>query len=110
MKTRELARYLAGNTKNLDFVSPGYEFQRVNSQEIRQKILKISYADWKKLGFSKGILHYMKQNAKSELFSLNSHVLERVQAWKNLQRKKGDIKGKKVTLKRLFSGNCPQLF
>lgn len=24
LKTRELARYLAGKTKNLDFVSPGY--------------------------------------------------------------------------------------
>lgn len=53
----------------------------------------------------------MKQNAKNDkLFSLNSHVLERVQAWKNLKRKKErDIKSKKVAL-ILFSGNCPQLF
>lgn len=40
---------------------------------------------WKKLGFSKGTLHYMKQNAKSDKsFTLNSHVLERVKAWENL--------------------------
>jgi CRISPR-associated protein Cas1 len=58
---------------------------RVNSHEIRKRILSISYSDWKKLGFSKGTLHYMKQNAKSDKpFSLNSHVLERVRAWKNL--------------------------
>lgn len=51
------------------------------SQEIRQKILNISYVDRKKLGFSKGTLHYMKQNAKSDKpFTLNIHVLERVQA------------------------------
>jgi hypothetical protein len=37
------------------------------------------------LGFSKGTLHYMKQNAKSDKsFTLNSHILERVKAWENL--------------------------
>ena len=42
-------------------------------------------SDWKKLGFSKGTLHYMKQNAKSDKpFTLNSHVLERVKAWESL--------------------------
>jgi CRISP-associated protein Cas1 len=85
LKTRELAHYLIEKTKNLDFVSPGYEVQRVDSLEVRQKILKISYNDWKKLGFSKGTLHYMKQNARSDKpFTLNSHILERVKAWENL--------------------------
>ncbi len=85
LKTRELAHYLVGKTKNLDFVSPEFGVQRVDSLDIRQKILEISYSDWKKLGFSKGTLHYMKQDAKSDKpFSLNSHVLERVKAWKNL--------------------------
>ena len=53
--------------------------------DIRQKILNISYVDWKKLGFSKGTLHYMKQNAKSDKpFTLNSQVLERVNKWEAL--------------------------
>jgi len=44
----------------------------INFQKIRQKILKISYPDWKKLGFSKGTSHDMKQNAKSDKpFTLN---------------------------------------
>jgi hypothetical protein len=34
------------------------------TQEIRQKILNISYVDWRKLRFSKGALHYMKQSTK----------------------------------------------
>ena len=35
----------------------------------------ISYTDWKKRGFFKGTLHYMKENAKGEgPFSLNVHV------------------------------------
>jgi len=84
-KARDLAHYLIGKTKELDFVNLHYGVQRVDSHEIRQKILNISYSDWKKLGFSKGTLHYMKQNAQSDTpFTLNSHVLERVKAWENL--------------------------
>jgi CRISPR-associated protein Cas1 len=50
--------------------------------EMRKKILSIPYAQWKKRGFSKGTLHYMKKNAKSEQpFSLNKHVKERVELW-----------------------------
>ena len=61
----------------LDFVKPEYEIERIDSYDIRQKILSISYVDWKKLGFSKGTLHYMKQNAKSDKpFTLNAYVLE----------------------------------
>ena len=35
-------------------------------------------------GVSKGTLHYMKQNARSDKpFTLNSHVRERVENWNN---------------------------
>ena len=64
---------------------PEYEIERIDSYDIRQKILNIFYVDWKKLGFSKGTLHYMKQNAKSDKpFTLNSQVLERVNKWEAL--------------------------
>jgi CRISP-associated protein Cas1 len=66
------------------FVKPEYEIERIDSYDMRQKILNISDVDWKKLGLSKGTLHYMKQNAKSDKpFTLNSHVLERVYKWKH---------------------------
>lgn len=85
LKVRELAHYLASKKEKLDFVKPEYENERIDSYDIRQKILNISYVDWKKLGFSKGTLHYMKQNAKSDKpFSLNAHVLERVNKWEAL--------------------------
>jgi len=49
---------------------------------LRKKIIDMSYVEWKKMGFSKGTLHYMKQNAKAdEPFSLNTHVKERVEMW-----------------------------
>jgi CRISPR-associated protein Cas1 len=49
---------------------------------MRQKILSISYADWKKMGFSKGTLHYLKKNAeRNEPFTMNRHVRERLERW-----------------------------
>ncbi|MGB9926798.1 MAG: CRISPR-associated protein Cas1 [Methanosarcina sp.] len=85
LKARELAHNLTGKSKELDFVSPEFGVKRVDSHEIRKKFLNISYSDWKKLGFSKGTLHYIKQNAKSDKpFTLNVHVLERVNKWESL--------------------------
>jgi CRISPR-associated protein Cas1 len=85
LKVRELAYYLTSKKEKLDFIKPEYEIERIDSYDIRQRILNISYVDWKKLEFSKGILHYMKQNAKSDKpFTLNSHVLERVNKWEAL--------------------------
>ena len=34
------------------------------------------------MGFSKGTLHYMKQNAKdNKPFTLNAHVKEKLETW-----------------------------
>jgi CRISPR-associated protein Cas1 len=42
---------------------------------LRKKIIDMPYTEWKKMGFSKGTLHYMKQNAMSDKpFTLNAHV------------------------------------
>ena len=61
---------------------PYYAVERLDSEDIRQKILGISYTDWKKRGFSKGTLYYMKQNAKDDKpFTLNVHVRERLEMW-----------------------------
>lgn len=58
---------------------------RQDTSDTRQKILSISYTDWKKLGYPKGTLHYMKQNAESdEPFTLNAHVRERLDNWEKL--------------------------
>jgi len=48
----------------------------------RLKIVKITYADWQKMGFSKGTLHYMKKNAKeNKPFAFNKHVRDRLDQW-----------------------------
>ena len=83
LKTRELDQYLVEKRKTIDFSKLYYAVERQDSEDIRQKILGISYTDWKKMGFSKGTLHYMKQNAKGDKpFTLNAHVRERVLQWR----------------------------
>ncbi|AFV22383.1 CRISPR-associated protein, Cas1 family [Methanolobus psychrophilus R15] len=82
LKTRELAQFLVEKKKDIDFCKPVYTVERQDSDDIRQKIMSISYTDWENMGFSKGTLHYMKKNAKAEKpFTLNSHVRERLDIW-----------------------------
>lgn len=81
----ELAHCLVGK-KMPDFVAPAYMVERQDSDATRQKILNLSYTEWKKMGFSKGTLHYMKQNAKSgKPYTLNKHVRERLEQWDDLK-------------------------
>lgn len=40
----------------------------------------LSYTKWENMGFSRGTLHYTKQNAKGKRpFTLNIHVKERLE-------------------------------
>ncbi|NPE30306.1 hypothetical protein HNV12_20590 [Methanococcoides sp. SA1] len=51
------------------------------------------YVEWKEMGFSKGTLHYMKQNARSKkLFSLNGHIRERLDCVEVVENR-GDVGG-----------------
>jgi hypothetical protein len=57
-----------------------------------KKIFVISYADWQKMGFSKGTLHYMKKNTeRKKPFTLNKHVRERLDQWVTGDQKKEGI-------------------
>jgi len=85
LKTRELAQYLVEKKKSGDFCKPVYTIERPDSDDIRQKILSISYTDWENMGFSKGTLHYMKKNAEANMaFTLNAHVKERLELWESI--------------------------
>jgi CRISPR-associated protein Cas1 len=47
LKTRELAQSLVEKKKDIDFCKPAYNVERQDSEDIRQKILNISYTDGK---------------------------------------------------------------
>ena len=66
LKARELSQYLVGKRKTIDFQKPDYVVRRHDSNDIRKKILEISYAGWKKQGFSKGTLHRLKQKVEAD--------------------------------------------
>jgi len=79
LKARELAHYFTGKRKSIDFYSPDPELKRQDSIELREKILNMSYSEWKRMGHSKGTLHYLKKNAKSSKhFSLHRNVATRI--------------------------------
>ena len=81
IKARELANYLLGKTKSIDLSKPNYKLDREDNNKIRDLITNISYSEWKKLGFSKGSLHYLKQNARSdEPFKIYGKMREKLES------------------------------
>ncbi len=84
VKVRELSHHLVGKRKTIEFGKPAYVGKRDDSDLLRKKIFDMPYSEWKKIGFSKGTLHYMEQNARSEKpFTLNAHVREILKTWDN---------------------------
>lgn len=78
-KATELAYYLLGKSKKIDFSDAKLELNRIDNQEIREKIAKIPYNKWRNMGFSKGSLHYLKQNAKSDKpFKIYEPMMEKI--------------------------------
>jgi len=55
-----------------------------DTNEVCQKTLNVSYADWQKMGFSKGTLHWMKKNAReNKSFTLYKNARKRLNQWDN---------------------------
>ncbi|WP_250868857.1 hypothetical protein [Methanococcoides seepicolus] len=80
LKARELSHHLVGKRKTIEFIKPVFVVKRDDSDLLRKKIIYMPYTEWKKMGFSKGTLHYMKQNTKGDKpFTLKTHVRERLE-------------------------------
>lgn len=78
-QTRELAHYVSGKKNFFNLSEPFFEIKRDDTEEIREIISKINYAKWKKLGFSKGTLHPLKQKVKEgKSFYLTKNIKERL--------------------------------
>ena len=72
-KTREFSRDF-----KVDLSLPGFTAERTDKKDLREKILKMSYAEWKKMGYSKGSLWYMKHNLDKGSFKLYDKSLEKL--------------------------------
>lgn len=64
-KAMELARFLNGRSKLLDFVEPEPVMERVDDLELRKRILSMSQAEADKVGIGKSTLHYLRINASA---------------------------------------------
>lgn len=65
-KTQELARYLTGKSKDIDFAEPSPSLSRTDSRELRCRILQLSQSEAKALGIGKSTLHYLRKHARND--------------------------------------------
>jgi CRISPR-associated protein Cas1 len=64
-KTMELARYLIGKSKLLDFSGPKPELERADNLQLRKRILSLSQPEARRLGIGKSTLHCLRKRAES---------------------------------------------
>jgi len=65
-KTQELARFLTGKSRELDFNEPHPKLKRIDNRDMRQRILELNHKEAKKLGIEKSTLHYLRKHAQNE--------------------------------------------
>jgi hypothetical protein len=65
-KTQEMARCLLHRSESIDFVEPRPGFERMDTKTLRERILKLSATEARRLGISKSTLHYLRKNAGGE--------------------------------------------
>ena len=63
LKAQELASYILGKGKTLDFADPAPNLAKQDSKILRESIRRLSTAEAKKLGIKKNTLWYLKKRA-----------------------------------------------
>ena len=64
-KTQELPRFLLGKSGSLDFMEPAPSLVRSDRRDVRERILKLTASEARRLGISKSTLHDLRKNARS---------------------------------------------
>jgi len=62
---QQLAKFIYGKKDKFDFEIPQIKIEREDTVDIKEKILKMSPEDRRKLGINKSTLWYMKKNLAS---------------------------------------------
>jgi CRISPR-associated protein Cas1 len=62
----ELARFLKGRSRVLDFAEPCLVLERSDDVTLRRRIQSLSHVDAVRLAIGKSTLHYLRRNAKRE--------------------------------------------
>lgn len=72
-KAREFSRDF-----KVDLSKPEFTSERTDKKDLREKMLKMTYSEWKKMGYSKGSLWYMKHNLDKGSFKLYGRSLDKL--------------------------------
>jgi CRISPR-associated protein Cas1 len=84
-KTAELGRVLVGGTVRLDFSEPPSKPARLDSWELRKRILSLSQSDARRLGIRKSTLHHLRKKARwDRSFNVYKNVHEKLKSGKNV--------------------------
>ncbi len=63
-KTSELARYLSGRSRGLDFSEPAPTTERTDNRAVREAVLGLTQVQARKRKIGKSTLHYLRKRAK----------------------------------------------
>jgi CRISPR-associated protein Cas1 len=78
LKAQELAKHILQKT-SLDFAEPSPNLERLDTLELRKRILSLSQSDAKNLGMGKSTLHYLRRNASDDKsFKIYQKVREKM--------------------------------
>jgi hypothetical protein len=78
-KTVELARYLAGRSRRLDFTDPAPVLESIDNRAIREIILNLTRDEARKRGIGKSTLHYLRKRAAGEsAFTISRKVANKL--------------------------------
>jgi hypothetical protein len=77
-KTSELARFVSGRFRGLDFSDPTPILERTDNPAIREAILRLSQSEARKHGIGKSTLHYLRKNASRSSFRIRRKTLAKL--------------------------------
>lgn len=79
LKAQELARHILDG-EPVNFSVPSPELERMDSSELRNRILSLSQSEAKRLGIGKSTLHYLRKKSGSDrTFRVYGKVINRLQ-------------------------------
>ena len=66
LKTQELAKFILGKTKEIDFSNPSPYLANVDEKKFKERILSLSTSQARKIGIRKNTLWHLKERAKEK--------------------------------------------
>jgi hypothetical protein len=78
-KTVELGRFLLGRCARPDFLEPSPSLRRIDSRELRKRILSLSLSKARELGIQKSSLYHLRKRALDDRpFNVQRKLLGRM--------------------------------